>query len=489
MSLQGTWADSEVERSLKALLHVAKSQITHAMDEVSERGTNHMKLFASWKKEFKALRSLWIALGEHVAALDELDMATERFRLRLPDEKQDVNEHAPNVISRHELYSQRMRLKNDRSVADRELKKKLGTLLYLQNLKRGASHGLVEETQLEDIAKDGGEGSSLSTLKNTTTSTSTDAPSVNLLNPEPCSICLTSLGGEWSVLRCGHCFCHDCVATLLERKRGPPPGGRASQEPALKQVKIQCALCREPTQFDEIRYVTTQRRRDEKETIKVRGSHSTKVEAVVRKIIEIHRDDEDARILVFSTWSDVLVLIGAALQENDVSCLSFCRSGMTKTKVLDAFRSSKSRSKVLLLPLASGANGLNLIQANHVILVEPIMNLAAEYQAIGRVHRIGQIKPTFVHRFIVSGTIEERLYNMLKTFQEKQKQGDGPSTSKMDASEEDHETAGMTIADLTNLLNSDGAANADDDDDEEGVPLALQYGYDDDEDDSDGQLE
>lgn len=59
----------------------------------------------------------------------------------------------------------------------------------------------------------------------------------------------------------------------------------------------------------------------------------------------------------------------------------------------------------------------------------------------------------------------------------------------MDASEEDHETAGMTIADLTNLLNSDGAANADDDDDEEGVPLALQYGYDDDEEDSDGQLE
>ena len=65
----------------------------------------------------------------------------------------------------------------------------------------------------------------------------------------------------------------------------------------------------------------------------------------------------------------------------------------------------------------SNASRLNLIQANHVILVEPIMNLAAEYQAVGRIHRIGQVKPTFVHRFIVSGTIEERLYNMLKTFQ------------------------------------------------------------------------
>ena len=76
---------------------------------------------------------------------------------------------------------------------------------------------------------------------------------------------------------------------------------------------------------------------------------------------------------------------------------------------------SASFSHLQLFPCS--ASRLNLIQANHVILVEPIMNLAAEYQAIGRVHRIGQIKPTFVHRFIVSGTIEERLYNMLKTFQ------------------------------------------------------------------------
>ena len=343
VKLQGTWADSEVERSLKALLHVARSQVTDAMDEVSERGTNHMKLFASWKKEFKALRGLWMALGEHVAAVDELDMATERFRLRLPDEASDAE--AVNVISAHEIPAHRIRLKNDRSVAERDLKKKLGTLLYLKNLKEGGSHGLVDENEAE---VSGAGPSSAAT---------SEAKTLSLVNPEPCSICLNDLGGEWSVLRCGHCFCHDCVATLLERERARPPGGRSSQEPALKYAKIQCALCREPTQFDEIRYVTTRRRRDEVEAIKVRGSHSTKVEAVVRKIIEIQRDDNEARILVFSTWSEVLLLIGNALRENDVECLSFCRSGMSKTKVLDLFRAKKCRSKVLLLPISSGANG------------------------------------------------------------------------------------------------------------------------------------
>ena len=37
-----------------------------------------------------------------------------------------------------------------------------------------------------------------------------------------------------------------------------------------------------------------------------------------------------------------------------------------------------------------------------------------ELQAIGRVHRIGQNKPTTVHRFLIRSTIEERMYKMLR---------------------------------------------------------------------------
>ena len=52
------------------------------------------------------------------------------------------------------------------------------------------------------------------------------------------------------------------------------------------------------------------------------------------------------------------------------------------------------------MPISQGANGLNLIEASHVILVEPLLNPAQELQAIGRVHRIGQKKQTFVHRLV-----------------------------------------------------------------------------------------
>ena len=52
--------------------------------------------------------------------------------------------------------------------------------------------------------------------------------------------------------------------------------------------------------------------------------------------------------------------------------------------------------RALLLPLKSGANGINLVEAQHVFLVEPLIETAVEAQAIGRVHRMSQLKPTTV---------------------------------------------------------------------------------------------
>jgi hypothetical protein len=67
--------------------------------------------------------------------------------------------------------------------------------------------------------------------------------------------------------------------------------------------------------------------------------------------------------------------------------------------------------RALLMSTRHGANGLNLIEATHVLMVEPLLNNGADAQAVNRVHRIGQTKPTFVHRFVVHETVEEKVWS------------------------------------------------------------------------------
>ena len=84
---KGNWADSEVERLLRACLKYAKqSGASHYPSDVIEDGNRHMKLIEAMKKEFKLMRILWRQIYDHVAAVDELNMSTLRLRLRYEDE-------------------------------------------------------------------------------------------------------------------------------------------------------------------------------------------------------------------------------------------------------------------------------------------------------------------------------------------------------------------------------------------------------------------
>ncbi|NXD19326.1 SHPRH ligase, partial [Spelaeornis formosus] len=360
---RGLWATSETERALKALLSFAKA---HRMDvRLTEEGSVFLELFEAWKKEYKLLHEYWMVLRDHVSAIDELAMATERLRVRHPDEPKP-NPPVLHIIEPHEVEQNRVKLLNDKAVAKSQLQKKLGQLLYLTNLEKS-----------QDKTTGG-------------------------VNPEPCPICARQLGRQWAVLTCGHCFCNECIAIIIQQ-----------YSVGTRRSSIKCAICRQTTSHKEISYVFTAEAANQEDDIPVKGSHSTKVEAVVRTLKRIQFKDPGAKSLVFSTWQDVLDIISKALYDNNMVFSQI--NGISKFQEnLSAFKYDPNIN-ILLLPLHTGSNGLNIIEATHVLLVEPILNPAHELQAIGRVHRIGQTKSTIVHRFLIKATIEERMQTMLKT--------------------------------------------------------------------------
>ncbi len=74
-----------------------------------------------------------------------------------------------------------------------------------------------------------------------------------------------------------------------------------------------------------------------------------------------------------------------------------------------------------VLSLKAGGTGLNLTAASHIIHFDRWWNPAVENQATDRAFRIGQKRNVLVHKFVTTGTIEERINEMLM---EKQKMSD-----------------------------------------------------------------
>lgn len=102
--------------------------------------------------------------------------------------------------------------------------------------------------------------------------------------------------------------------------------------------------------------------------------------------------------------------------------------------------------RVILLPLALGASGLNLTEANHVVFCEPLLDPAEASQAVGRVHRIGQERECVVHHFVVEATVEQ---NVAALSEERRAAMD---MSAVGAAQGGHKAEGLSVMDVARLL-------------------------------------
>jgi SNF2 family DNA or RNA helicase len=115
------------------------------------------------------------------------------------------------------------------------------------------------------------------------------------------------------------------------------------------------------------------------------------------------------KALVFSQFTDFLGLLAERLKAAGIAYqyLDGSTPAAERGKRVAAFQ--RGEGDLFLISLKAGGFGLNLTAADYVLIVDPWWNPAAEDQAMGRAHRIGQQRPVTVYRLVTAGSIEERI--------------------------------------------------------------------------------
>lgn len=135
------------------------------------------------------------------------------------------------------------------------------------------------------------------------------------------------------------------------------------------------------------------------------GIDSPKIKKVLYVINKVPKKD---KILIFSMFSTCLDLIKRALDIDlpnmKCECLTGRSNGEKRMKVLEQFKTGNV--KVLLMHYKVGGEGLNLVEANHVIHMEPWWSPSVHKQGTSRCWRQGQTKIVHEHWILMRKTIE-----------------------------------------------------------------------------------
>ncbi len=122
------------------------------------------------------------------------------------------------------------------------------------------------------------------------------------------------------------------------------------------------------------------------------------------------------RVLVFTQYKEIIPHLEKFLK-GIFGCEGLVIHGGVSPKkrqdLVDEFN-SEDYVPFMILSLKAGGTGLNLTSANHVIHFDRWWNPAVENQATDRAYRIGQNKSVIVHKFVNTGTIEEKIDAMIK---------------------------------------------------------------------------
>ncbi len=222
---------------------------------------------------------------------------------------------------------------------------------------------------------------------------------------EECPVCMESLTDP-VITHCKHVFCRGCISKVIE-------------------IQHKCPMCRAPLSEDKL----VEPAPEDGETVGIdTETKSSKTEALL-KILQATLKNDGSKVIVFSQWTSFLTVIQRQLDE--AGYLYTRIDGSMNTAQRDAAIRALDHdptTRIMLASLSVCSVGLNLVSADTVVLADSWWAPAIEDQAVDRVHRLGQTRPTTVWRLVMEGTVEERVLDIqgekrelvTKAFKEKQ---------------------------------------------------------------------
>ncbi len=147
-----------------------------------------------------------------------------------------------------------------------------------------------------------------------------------------------------------------------------------------------------------------------------KSNRSGKILRLEEMLEEVIEEGDHALIFTqFSEWGKLLKSYLEKKFKQDVFWLYGATKREQRQAMVDRFQNDPSAPHLFILSLKAGGTGLNLTRANHVFHIDRWWNPAVENQATDRAFRIGQKQNVQVHKFVCSGTLEEKINEMLES--------------------------------------------------------------------------
>ncbi|KAL4452379.1 hypothetical protein ABPG75_008041 [Micractinium tetrahymenae] len=156
----------------------------------------------------------------------------------------------------------------------------------------------------------------------------------------------------------------------------------------------------------------------------------SKADAVV-KFLEEHKPPGE-KVLIFSEFPNTLKAIKQRLPCIGLQSSDLLTSSANRGKAIRDFQGGPP-THVFVCTYRAGGAGVSLTAGTYIVLCEPTLNPSQERQAIGRSHRIGQDTAVTVTRFVMKGTIEEKVRQFVREqLEEEHEQHEEPLSTAME---------------------------------------------------------